>query len=82
MRSKCPFRNEVCSSCNKTGHISKVCHLKRNNRSANHLSVVSQELPVDQIDSVICLKKVYTNTSIDITKPMIPILIDGIQVEM
>ncbi|RWS18639.1 LanC-like protein 2, partial [Leptotrombidium deliense] len=36
-RSKCPLLKQKCHSCQKVGHISKVCRLKTKNQASNKL---------------------------------------------
>ncbi|RWS19072.1 uncharacterized protein B4U80_10215, partial [Leptotrombidium deliense] len=42
-RSKCPFLKQKCHSCQKVGHIAKVCRLKTKSQASNKLDECEEE---------------------------------------
>ncbi|RWS20194.1 uncharacterized protein B4U80_10081, partial [Leptotrombidium deliense] len=42
-RSKCPFLKQKCHSCQKVGHIAKVCRLRTKTQASNKLDECSEE---------------------------------------
>ncbi|XP_053698985.1 uncharacterized protein LOC128745953 [Sabethes cyaneus] len=80
-RSQCKFRNTTCFTCEKKGHIAKVCRSSKQ-RSPEHTAsqVQSEELPTPQMDEAQSLSKI--NSVAPFGKKLISVKIDGHPVKM
>ncbi|XP_031349038.1 uncharacterized protein K02A2.6-like isoform X3 [Photinus pyralis] len=78
-RVKCPFRDASCHTCNKRGHISKVCRKKSSAQSTTN-QVIEAPQPANYID---ILHQFNTINEINgMSKQMINVNIDGHDIKM